>query len=700
MTYPLRRLSLPVFLFSSSLIAPSQAAENKEEDLVVVSATRSTTDIKRSPRTLSVISRQTLDERSGLTGIQPLLAEIPGIQFVRSGGLGGQIMMRGFNSNEGRMVFAIDGDRYEGRNTLQFNMVDPDAIERIEVIRGPASALYGSDAMTGVINIVTRRASVEANAPFELTPHIRSMEWNSGNNMYGGRAELSGGGDGFDLMLGTSYRHADDYDTPIGKARNSDSQSKAVDFNVGFRPDELSRWELSGRFVDVDTGRAGGLGAAPGYPTRLVSETPIIERYLRAKYESQHSGWLADSWEATLYRREFQTDIYQLNQTRQGSTLQHLKVYSPVVWGGHLTAQNQLSDHALSYGGDFWYSDTKGRTSSTTQYNKSGMEIKRTNRQPIDRDTSTFSAGTFVNDNWAISDTFTLNGALRGDMVQANIGDPLPGENQAQRDAFGKNARQRHYAVTGSLGGVWQMTPDWHLVANLSRGFHAASAQSLVLTSVAGTVPTLPNPDLKPETNITAEAGIRWYGNGHQATLTAWQSNYDDLIFLTPVGNNLWQRQNVAKAKLRGIELEGQSLLTETLSARYSLATLWGENSTTHKPLPAIAPLTGTFALRYDRQNWYSEVMMQAWEGRSRIDKKAERTTAGYAMFNVYVGGHLDALFGERFSDWKLVGGVENLFDTLGRNPTASENISLPQSLGNPLVEPGRAFTLKLTVDY
>ena len=501
-------------------------------------------------------------------------------------------------------------------------------------------------------------------------------------------------------MLGASYRHADDYDTPLGTARNSDSQSKAVDFNLGFRPDNLSRWELSGRFVDVDTGRAGGLGAAPGYPTRLVSETPIIERYLRAAYQSQQQSWFADSWEATLYRRDFRTDIYQRNQTPTGSSLLHLQVFSPVVWGGHLTAQNQAGDHALSYGGDFWHSDTKGRTSNVAQFNKEGQRIRQTERKPMDRDTSTLSAGLFVNDNWAIADAFTLNSALRGDMVQAKIGGPLPNETQVQRDAFGNKALQRHYAVTGSLGSVWQLTPDWHLVANLSRGFHAASAQSLVLTSVAGTMPTIPNPDLTPETNITFEGGVRWYGEGHQASLTAWQSKYDDLITLTPIGNNLWQRQNVAKAKLSGIELEGQSLLAESLSARYAIATLRGENSTTGKPLPAIAPLFGNLALRYDRQDWYSEVVMQAWKGRKRIAENSERKTASYAMFNLYAGGHLDALFGDRFSGWKVVGGVENLFNTVGRNPTSSENINLPHSLSNPLVEPGRAFTLKLTVDY
>ncbi len=659
------------------------------EETMVVSATKSSTDIKASPRTLTVIPAERIAERPGIAGLQSLLAEIPGIQYVRSGGLGGQIMMRGFNSNDGRMVLAIDGDRYDGRTTLMFNMIDPDSIERIEVIRGPASALYGSDAMTGVINIVTRRAKGDVNQPFSLSPHLRSAQWNSVNDLYGGRAEITGIGDGVDMLMGVSYRHAGDYDTPIGTARNSGFQSKAVDLNLGYRPTATSRWELSGRFVDVDTERAGGLGAAPGYPSRLVNEAPIIERYLRLGYQQDAAAWLADSWEATLYRRDFRTDIYQNNLTKTGYSRQHIQVYSPVIWGGHLTAQKQIDAHALSYGGDFSYVDNTSRTSRTQAWNKTGKPLRDTGRVPMERDTQMINSGLFINDSLALTPTVTLNGALRGDAIFSRIGDALTQEKQIQRNAFEGKTSQRHYAVTGSLGGVWAVTPAWHAVANLSRGFHAPSSQSMVMTSVAGTNPTLPNPQLKPETNITAETGVRWYGQGNQASLTLWQSRYDDLITLVPIGNNLWQRQNVARATLRGLELEGQSYLAENWSTRYSLAALWGANDTAGKPLPGIAPLTGTLALRYDLGDIYSEGVMKAYQGRQRIDTRTERPTAGFADFSLYVGGHLDALAGERFNGWKVVAGVENLFNRTERLPTAMENIQQPRGLGNPLVEPG-----------
>ncbi|EAQ3014198.1 TonB-dependent receptor [Salmonella enterica] len=698
------RLCLGAALFlNNAVVCETLAAESDKEEAIIVQATRSTTSTENLPRTVTIISSQQIAERPGYAGIQSLLAEIPGIQYARSGGLGGQIMMRGFNSNEGRMVMAIDGDRYEGRNTLQFNMLDPSAIERIEVIRGPASALYGSDAMTGVINVVTRRAKIDAWQPFALTPRLRAAQWNSVNNIYGGRAELTGGGNGFDVMVGSSYQHANDYNTPEGKAHNSDSQSKAVDFNIGYRPGELSRWELSGRFVDVDTGRAGGLGAAPGYPNRLVSESPIIERYLRLAYEDKRASWLADQWESTLYRRDFRTDIYQMNRNpkNQAYTVQQIQVYSPEVWGGHLTAQKQMDDHAVSYGGDFWYSDTKGRKTYTKAYNSSGSQVSQTPLVPMERDTSTTNIGLFTNDNWEISDSFNLNSALRGDTVLVDIGSPTGLEQQIQKDAFAGKTRQKHYALTGSLGGVWKVTPQWHLVGNLSRGFHAPSAQSMVLTSVAGTVKTLPNPELKPETNITAELGLRWHGESQQISLTGWQSEYDNLITLVPINNSgLNQRQNVAKATLRGLELEGQAYFNENWSSRYSLATLWGANDTANQPLPAISPLIASVSLRYENSDWYSEAIVTASEGRKRIDKKQERETAGFANINLYAGAYLDAWLGEGFTGWRLAAGVENLFDANQTPPSSTENIRLPHTYTNPLIEPGRAFVLKLTVDY
>ena len=694
-----RWLVLP--LGSLCINEPAAASQEKEE--IVVLATRSQTNKEDSPRTLSTVTSEKLSERPGANGIQSLLAEIPGIQFVRSGGLGGQIMMRGFNSNDGRSILAIDGDRYRGRSTLQFNMLDPSAIERIEVIRGPASALYGSDAMTGVINVITRRAAIDTDRPFSLQPRLRAVGWNSGNNLYQGRAELEGGGDGVDVMVGAGYSHADDYYTPLGDAINSGSQGKSLDFNIGYRPGNTSRWELSGRWQNVRTGRAGGLGGAPGYPLTQVNESPVTERYLRLGYEEEQPLWLADSFDTTLYVRDFKTDIYQQNATNPNTlAYSHMKVYSPTVWGGHFTAQKQLDNHQISYGGDFYYEDFQGRRNNTTLVaKKTGNTVKDSGWFTMERDTSTTNVGLFVNDSWTLNEQWIVTGALRGDAVLSRIGSPLAREQASQRDAFAGKTKNTDYALTGSLGAVYKLTPQWHLVGNVSRGFRAPSGSNRVMTSVAGTITTLPAPDLTAETNISAEAGIRWYGQQSSLNLTAWQSKYDDMIGLVAVAPGVRQRQNINSATLRGVELQGNIWFNADWSSRYTLAFTRADDDTRHRPLPYISPLTASLSLRYDQHYGYAEGIVRAVADKHRIDPTLERKTPGYALVDLYSGLYLDALFGESYAQWKLVAGVENLFNKTARNPVVNEDIRYSnQLIGNPLVEPGRSFVVKLTVDY
>lgn len=687
-------------------LSAAQAADQTEQALslntLTISATRSKLAVMDSPRAISVITADEIAERIGSGGLQSLLEELPGIEFSRSGGLGGQLVTRGFNSNTGRTILAIDGERYRGRSTLQFNMIDPESIERIEVIRGPASALYGSDAMNGVINIVTRRASVDPSQDFSLSPKLRALQFESGSDMAGGRVELVGGGKGFDILIGAHNREAGDYESPIGTAENSEYRMRGLDFNIGYSPNDTSRWELSGRYQDVSTGRAGGLGGAPGAPYVQVNEDPIIERYLRLSYQDDNPGLLADSLDAGLYVRDFETDIYNRNAKNPNVTaLAHLKVYSPIVYGGHLSAQKQLGDHALSYGGDFFHEAFDGRTRQINRYNGSGDLIGSVDWHPMERDSEMLNIGAYISDDWFLNDQWSLSGTLRGDFSNVDIGDALTSETANQQAAFDGNTSNDFLAVTGSLGGIYRLTPELHLVANLSRGFRAPSGMDMTITSVAGTVTTLPSPELEEETNITGELGLRWYGDNTELNLTAYESRYKDLISLTRVSDELYQRRNISEATIRGIELDGRTRLNDNWSLKYAVTSTRGTDDSSNTPLAYIAPLSGRLGLRYDGQGWYSEANVRTYQGKRRIDAGQERETSGYAITNLYAGMDLAPVMGTGWQDWKLRAGVENLFDREGRNPTINEDISYSNALvGNPLTEPGRSFLVKLTVDY
>jgi hemoglobin/transferrin/lactoferrin receptor protein len=700
-----RNLSRHVALALGLLAAlPVQAEEEQTLPAVeIVSATRSGGTMEDSPRSVSVVSQETLSERPGMNGIQAALEEVPGIQFARSGGLGGQIVVRGFNSNHSRSILTVDGDRYRGRSTLEFNMFDPDSIERIEIIRGPASALYGADAMNGVINIVSRRAKIDPDQPFTLAPHLRALEYASINDMWGGRVELAGGGQGFDVLIGAHSRAANDYDTPIGIARNSEYKSNGLDFNIGFRPNHDSRWELSGRYQDVTTGRAGGLGAAPGMPIQEVTEDPIIERYLRLGYQGRHFGALADTLDATLYVRRFSTDIYQANRSNPAVTAApHLKVYTPTVWGGHLVAMKGIGDHLLSYGADFFREDFAGRDRQITRLNPAtGAVIGQTDWEHIDRHSWQTNIGAFITDEWQAGERWILSGALRYDWIKVRIGGPADGETPTQTAEFGAHPGNRETALTGSLGAVYKFAPVWSLTANLSRGFRTPSGNELTITSTAGTLTTLPTPNLKPEINNTLELGLRWNAAAHHGSLTAYQSRYSDLITTVVLSPTLRQRLNVADAVIRGLELEGQSELGRYLRLNYMLTATRGTDKSAGEPLPGIAPLSARLALRYQESHWYLEGVARGYKGKYRIDRTQERKGSSYAMLDFYAGGKLERFLGEKWRGWKVVVGVENLFDRPGRNPTVAEDIAYPRgSVGNPLAEPGRNFVVKLSSDY
>lgn len=673
---------------------------------VTVSANRSSALIEDSSRAIDVVEPRRLDEAAGVSGIQRLLAETPGIEFARSGGLGGQISLRGFNSNLTRSVLLLDGDRYRGRSTLEFNMFDPNAIERIEVIRGAASALYGADAMNGIVNVVSRRAKVDPAQPFALSARLRAVDYSSVDNMLGGRAELVGGGNGFDVLVGAHARSADDYRTPLGRALNSNFESRGLDFNVGFRPDALSRIELSGRYQVTTTGRAGGLGAAPGAPWQEVREDPIEERYLRLGYERRQLGPLADRIEATLYNRRFDTDIYQVNRTNPTVTAAtHLQVYTPVVWGGHVTAFKSLGNHLLSYGGDFFDEDFVGRVGQTTRLSPAtNAVIGSTVPAYMERRSHTTEIGMFINDDWTVSDRLSLAGTLRADRVRTKIGTtPLAGESAVLQQTFaqvGENVTNS--AVTGNLGAIWKVTPRLHLTGNVGRGFRAPSGQERTLTGAAGTIVTLPSPDLRSETSTTIEAGVRWRGAGFGTRVTAYRTRYSDLIVLSPLSATLYQRRNVGSAEIEGLEAQGDWQFAPGWRAGFVLTATRGTDLTTGVPLIEIAPLTSRLSLRYDdRGGWYGEGVVRAYKGKSRIDPAQERATAGYGIVDLYAGIDVDRLAGGGWKGWRVIAGVENLLNKAGRNPSVAQNMSFPQGLvGNPLVEPGRSLVVRLAASY
>lgn len=408
--FKLRSLSVTVLVAASASSlafaeeAPVISGTEKMMGEVVVVGSRSERAIDLTSKSVSVITREQIMARPGVN-IQTLLADVPGISYSRAGGLGGQMVVRGLNSNDPRMVLFIDGDRFRGRNTLEYNLVDPNQIERIEIIRGPASALYGSDAMNGVINIITRRAEGNVNGEFHLAPIVSSVSYNSVNNERAARVELAGVGNGVDMLLGLNHRRAGDYDTPLGEVGNSDFSSLSGDLRLGYTFMPGKRLELIGKIAEVETGRAGGIGGAPGLPRIRHREDPMRERYLKLGYSDSSPALGLNSLDASLYVRELYTVQNTENRTAANGnvTIGNNYVDGPVIWGGKLIGTKVWGNSLLTAGADFYYEDRKGNENDAVTHNARGTVTSTTVRAKRNRDAKQINVGFFAHNDWEAS---------------------------------------------------------------------------------------------------------------------------------------------------------------------------------------------------------------------------------------------------------------------------------------------------------
>ncbi|TLD97709.1 TonB-dependent receptor [Helicobacter jaachi] len=674
--------------------------------------TMSETPIELQPQSIDIIESKELLQKGTQGSIQSLIEyAAPGILYSRSGGVNGQISFRGQNSDDERSIVTIDGVKYSGRNTLEFNMLDPYAFEAIEIMRGPASSLYGSNAMTGVVNFRSRKSTYNIGGEtFKATARIRALEYGSVNNLFSGRAEVLGGGNGWDMLIGFSGKSAEDYTTPIKengsrKAKNSSFNYIGVDFNIGYTNQNATRYYLQGRYARVESHRAGGLGVAPGSSYGIYfKEDPLVEYYLRAGLK-KHNLSFADSMEAYLYYRHWDTDIWN-NRLLAGGGSMHNKVYNNNYFGGRLIFNTLAGKHNLTYGAEV------ESTISPTQVRVENLVANSVIKN--NRPSHTTDIAIFAKDDFKATQSWNLSASARGDYVITTISKTrsdieINNQNNAlfqeATRLFDENSMINQGALTGALGSVYFFNDYISNVINISHNFKAPAAWRRMAGSPSGgSENSLPNPLLKPEYSQTAEFGFRIQSDNHFISLIGFYTRYTDMIAMTtyqdPSFNRIQTYNNIGKAYITGAELEGRhSFLNDMLYISYMGAYNYGQNTTDNKPIPYLAPFYGRVSMQLNFNAWYFNLTQRAYGAKTRIDSEQERETTAYTMTDIMLGLKLGA-FAKGMQDMELIIGANNLFDVVGRNPATVQNISNNIALTNPLVEPGRNIFVKYVWNY
>ncbi|MFD1711224.1 TonB-dependent receptor [Ottowia sp. GY511] len=317
----------------------------------VVTATRTAQPLTDVLADVTLIDRQQV-ERSGAVNIADLLQRQPGLELSRNGGPGSttSLFMRGAETRFTAVY--IDGVRVDTQSTggAPWESISLNQVERIEIVRGPAAAVYGSDAMAGVIQIFTRKGD----GPF--TPYVGAGFGNQGTRKF--EAGFSGQSGAVDYALGATHARSDGFDSRPGTNPDRDGyRSNALTGRVGVQLNDAQRLEASGTYSrmkaqydgykpgldDLGDNRLATLGAAWSAQWTKSYSTRFTVTESRQRYETTPDPYRT---ETTLRNYLFQ------NEWRSGGHLvtaalerreDHLK-NDPIDQGRH---QNAI---ALGYG--------------------------------------------------------------------------------------------------------------------------------------------------------------------------------------------------------------------------------------------------------------------------------------------------------------------------------------------------------------
>lgn len=524
---------------AAALLCGAAAAQTAAPDTqtIVITATRHAMLATDAPASVSVVTRRDIEARGADNAIEAIRGETGLALQGRAVGGRKVIGVRGLDSRHA--LFLVDGQRIGasdgvvGASDFQYDWIAVDDIERIEVVRGPLSVLYGSEALGGVVNIITRQPGDAWR--FGVAGEVSSAD--------GGR-----GGDG--------WRSGARADGPLGRGFYLRAGSAASNVTAVASPADARLSELEGRDKRdgwlglVWRGRGDAKGQRLGFEHRQGTEDRIAdarERGGRRRYHqtfndieraSTSLAWDAE-WGAALETqlRAYRSTIEVANRRTEGVAVNVPQRVRETVLEGQ--ARRPFgSAHALVAG-------FEARNESLDDAGLPGGRSVLPHRS------------LFVQDEWRVTGPLTVTLGLRRDT-------------HAQ---YGGEWSPRAYAV-------WRTAPGWTVKGGFSHGFKVPNLKQVVPGARAeGPNIFLGNPALKPERSDAFEIGVGHAAGPAQLQLMVFDQRVDELIevrLVTPgavAGTGTYTYENLAKARLRGVEASAVQPLGAGFTA--ALTTTW-----------------------------------------------------------------------------------------------------------------------------
>ena len=644
------------------------------EDQVVVTASRQEESSADVPAPITVIDRKMI-EQAQPEKMADLFKQIPGVEIDGEGPFRGLPVIRGLSSN--RVLIMVDGQRLNNAREsttfagIQPGLVNLSEVERIEVLRGPASVQYGSDAIGGVINIITRAPDLGA-AELEVNGDV-SYGYGTAADSQQAAAYVSGSGRGFAFQVGASYQEASDYTAADG----AHEDSRYVDYtreddsvpNSGM---DQTSFDGSLRFLTGDQGvfrvnaeavRTNDVGF-PGFDPETTGVDILFPNFDRDKLGlAWNSGpvWgLSDISLSTYYQQVDKESVRNIIVPGYSSESFTESIIDSLGFNAQSVAD--LERHRLTFGLDFYRDEVDDKALSQICYGPYCMDPTAEVAVPKSHQTG---IGAYLQDKILVSDRFTIHAGLRGDSFAFKSED--------DPDYTGEPFDVTDSDISGNVGVNYAVTPNVDLTALVARGFRSPNLQERSYQGIS-TLPNtyiVQNPDLDSERSLNYETGFKVRYDRYFGGFTVFYNDISDFISFEYIGQDpvtgqdLARFANVEQATIWGIEFDLETLFATHWSAFFNYAYIEGTNEITDEPLPTIPPQKIVLGLRYQRATWWAEASARIVDREDELPPDDPQYEVGYPGFTVYgVSGGYDFQFG-----LGLIATVENVTDKLYSEP-------------------------------
>lgn len=638
-------------------------------DEVVVTATRTENDVKKVPASTQVITQEDI-KRGGATSVRNALSMYANIfQKSKVRGGGHDIIIRGMETKHSLVM--VNGRRISNEadanglgNAMSLDRININDVEKIEIVRGPSSALYGSEAMGGVLNIITKPSKEQTLLTgLEHTSEDTSHWWHADTGRIGNFSMT------FDARFNKINRSMLDTATESDPYGTAQTYNASLNYYVNDHSYVNAYMDYYSQHLKTDMGTPAmkPITLTTSSGTMSLSGQAMLEGTGSKAFKQKNYGI---SWNGKTDKNDWQIQAYmsKFNWSNTSNT----KVLGSIPPAGMEMMFNAMLQKKNTY--DFNHDEHN-------MWAIEGRDSLRVN----DHHRVTFGAeyvkdkvaGTGLGSNGDGVHSITENGTTKfsSEKTLSSYAAYLQDEIEYGKWFIVPAIRYDHHSAYGShtspkIGVTYNATDHFRIKANYGDGFKAPSVSQLFydLDRMMGPsyVHLTGNPNLKPEKSKSWDLGVEAeFGKGY-GSLTYFDNDVDNLIASIPKGkdsngHNLYRYENVNKARIKGLENTLGYRFNDTLEFKVTSTLLDAKDTSAGKDLTQRARLSQIYQLIYDDHKdtgwsavlWnqldYKFVTGKAWESGESVKKS-------YSLTNFSLTRKVN-------KDTRVYGSVQNIFD-------------------------------------